>query len=253
MQYVGSKRKLVPYLTRLFAALRQPGQLYVEPCMGSCAVAAEVPNPRVLSDANLDLVLMTKAFVEGRTEWPYCPDEQTHREWKMRKSSAERGWVGVVFSYRARFFHTYNYLLTPDKVDRMRLRAIEFFKQLQGAEILHRDYFNVDLSQNALIYCDPPYAGTATYPGTLPFDHFKFWQWVAEASKGNLVFVSEYVAPKEFVCVKKFWTTVSLARNIRAEKLYVHPVHAERVLAAVADLDLKMKDEKEPVGAGDPE
>ncbi len=33
------------------------------------------------------------------------------------------------------------------------------------------------------------------------FDHPKFWDWCRKMSENNLVFVSEYKAPDDFICV----------------------------------------------------
>ena len=57
------------------------------------------------------------------------------------------------------------------------------------------------ICKNALIYCDPPYAGTTKYRfGS--FDSNSFWQWCRDMSKkGNTVIVSEYNAPDDFNCI----------------------------------------------------
>ena len=51
-----------------------------------------------------------------------------------------------------------------------------------------------------MIFCDLPYEGTTSYK-TGAFDHDKFWQWCRDMSKNNVVFVSEYEAPDDFICV----------------------------------------------------
>ena len=51
-----------------------------------------------------------------------------------------------------------------------------------------------------MIYCDPPYENTTSYK-TGSFDHPKFWDWCRKMSEKNLVFVSEYKAPDDFICV----------------------------------------------------
>jgi hypothetical protein len=48
--------------------------------------------------------------------------------------------------------------------------------------------------------CDPPYKGTTSYK-TGTFDHDKFWEWCRDMSKNNVVFISEYEAPDDFICV----------------------------------------------------
>ncbi|HUH58249.1 MAG TPA: hypothetical protein VL020_07065, partial [Pseudomonadales bacterium] len=49
--------------------------------------------------------------------------------------------------------------------------------------------------------CDPPYANTAGYK-TGDFNHEEFFSWCrVQAAKGNIVFVSEYNAPADFICL----------------------------------------------------
>ena len=62
----------------------------------------------------------------------------------------------------------------------------------------------MEIPDNSLIYCDPPYEGAETYRKHLclehmEFDHKEFWQWCRDRSKeGHTVFVSEYNAPEDF-------------------------------------------------------
>ena len=58
-------------------------------------------------------------------------------------------------------------------------------------------YENLDFI-NALIYCDPPYQGTSGYK-TGAFDHDRFFEWCRQQAKKNIVFVSEYNAPDDFI------------------------------------------------------
>ena len=71
---------------------------------------------------------------------------------------------------------------------------------LQGVKLIHGSYDEYSDFENCLIYCDPPYKGTTSYK-TGAFDHDKFWQWCRDMSKKNVVFVSEYEAPDDFICV----------------------------------------------------
>lgn len=70
---------------------------------------------------------------------------------------------------------------------------------IQGVEFIHGCYQDLETA-NALIYCDPPYQNTAGYK-TGDFDHDAFFEWCRKIAKQNLVFVSEYNAPDDFVQV----------------------------------------------------
>ena len=72
------------------------------------------------------------------------------------------------------------------------------------------DYFDVEIPDGAIIYCDPPYKGTAEYSEG-SFDHAKFWQWAREQSKTHKVYISEYQAPEDFKKILEFEQKSSLA------------------------------------------
>jgi DNA adenine methylase len=63
-----------------------------------------------------------------------------------------------------------------------------------------------------LIYCDPPYAKTTKYSSD--FDSSKFWDWVREMSKDNIVLVSECQAPDDFQSV----LDINVKRCVRSGK-----------------------------------
>ena len=75
-----------------------------------------------------------------------------------------------------------------------------------------------------LVYCDPPYQHPTTGYDAEPFDHAAFWQTMREWSKDNAVFVSEYNAPPDFVCVAERAKPSCLAgghkQSPRTERLF---------------------------------
>lgn len=82
-----------------------------------------------------------------------------------------------------------------------RLQSLERLQSLKtniDIKVFGFDFKNLDVPQNALVYCDPPYAGTSKYNG-VDFDSDRFWEWAREVSKQNLLAVSEYKAPDDFV------------------------------------------------------
>lgn len=97
------------------------------------------------------------------------------------------------------------------------------------------DWHTVLTRQNGKVVwmgqCDPPYKGTKTYNTSKNFDHDKFFEWCREQTKrGNVVFVSEYEAPEDFVCVWQQEVKSSLSANgvsggnkVSVEKLFKVP------------------------------
>lgn len=84
-----------------------------------------------------------------------------------------------------------------------RILELQQLQQLQQLELISGDYRDVKIPLGAVVYCDPPYKGTAEYSEG-GFNHKDFWDWVREISKTNPVYVSEYEAPDDFRVVLRF-------------------------------------------------
>jgi DNA adenine methylase len=78
---------------------------------------------------------------------------------------------------------------------------------------------------SSIIYCDPPYANTTKYSQSVEVQ--MFWDKMREWTKsGNVVFISEYNAPNDFIKISSSnkYTSIggSGSQNIRSDNLYVH-------------------------------
>ena len=97
---------------------------------------------------------------------------------------------------------------------------------LKGIEFKCQRYQDFDTSiKGALIYLDPPYAGTKIYgyANQEKMDYEHFWNWVRELSKENYVFVSEQNAPEDFEIVweQQVKRTTNKENNFKAvERLF---------------------------------
>ena len=93
-----------------------------------------------------------------------------------------------------------------------RLRSLENLQRLRSLENL--SYDEVDIEPGAIIYCDPPYIGTAEYiANDTTFDHQKFYDWCREKAKTNPVFVSEYHCPSDFKNIYEFERRQTLSKG----------------------------------------
>ena len=103
---------------------------------------------------------------------------------------------------------------------RMELQSLESLERLQSLESLERlqrlqsrntdeerhgrltytckPYNEVEIEPDSLIYCDIPYKNTVEYV-VGGFNHAAFYKWAH--NQQNLVMVSEYNMPSDFVCV----------------------------------------------------
>ena len=83
------------------------------------------------------------------------------------------------------------------------LQQLEQLERLEQLELYSKDYREVNIPDGAIVYCDPPYEGTAEYAEG-GFSHKEFWEWVRVTSKKNSVYISSYKAPDDFEVVLRF-------------------------------------------------
>lgn len=112
------------------------------------------------------------------------------------------------------------------------LERLESLQRLQSLQISQGSYENVVIKPNSVIYCDIPYKNTSSYnfnsnkkSDKNDFDYEAFYNWCKKQKE--LVIISEYSMPDDFICVNQIEKTVSLsggASNKATEKLFV-PKH----------------------------
>jgi DNA adenine methylase len=141
----------------------------------------------------------------------------------------EVGWIGIGCCYNGIFFGGYAGEITTktgikrNYIKEAKRNVLKQLPKLEEVEFIHSSYQNLEIPKNSLIYCDPPYEGTAKYK-TGNFNHAEFWEWCRNKTKeGHQVFISEYNAPKDFECVwsKEVKTTLNTSK-IDTEKLFVY-------------------------------
>lgn len=97
---------------------------------------------------------------------------------------------------------------------------------LKGIKFGCQNYWELAALANAVIYLDPPYAGTKIYgyANQPKMDYEHFWQWVRDISKDNYVFTSEQTAPDDFEVVweQEVKRTTNKTNDFKAvEKLFI--------------------------------
>ena len=87
-------------------------------------------------------------------------------------------------------------------------------------ECSSKDYKDVDIPDNSVVYCDPPYEGTAGYGDC--FDHAEFWEWAR--TREFPVYVSEMNAPDDFTAVFEYRKQGKFNGDsgARKERLFLH-------------------------------
>lgn len=113
------------------------------------------------------------------------------------------------------------------------LESLERLERLQSLERLDRlrvtslSYDEIDIPDDAVVYCDPPYHASdkTFYEGTASaFDHGAFYDWCVRVSKTNPIFISEYSIEDdrfEVVAEKQKITSMSSVKSFNVtERLY---------------------------------
>lgn len=82
------------------------------------------------------------------------------------------------------------------------------------------DYRKVQIPENSVVYCDPPYKDTHGYG--VEFDHDAFWEWCR--TRDFPVYVSEIKAPTDFKPVLTYEKQAKFSKDSgwREEGLFVH-------------------------------
>jgi DNA adenine methylase len=226
MHYLGgkfrSKKQICEYLKEVIE--KNDIKEYIEPFCGSLWITSELAKHDLdinytVSDSHKALIAMWKELQQG---WiPDFPDDLTELEkiydnlklTKHTESTPMHGFIGFACSFSGKYFGGF-------ARSRGRNHGQESWNSIRKNKLPHLSNFNFDCCdytkyngvKGALIYCDPPYAKTTKYSSD--FDSSKFWDWVREMSKDNIVLVSECQAPDDFQSV----LDINVKRCVRSGK-----------------------------------
>ena len=233
MRYTGNKTRLAKHLLPIILKDRKPNQWYVEPFVGGANMIDKVEGFRLGSDYNEHLIEFLKALQDG---W-LPPLRITKEEYLDIKNNQYRDskmtvWAGICCSYGGKWFggllndyqenkRNKNGKL-PNHQDEARRGLIKQIPNLTSIHFINSDYKELEIPPNSIIYCDPPYNGTLKYRDEIEYSYF--WNWCRQKDfEGHKIFISEYEAPNDFICVweKEVSNTLSKQRNFKStEKLF---------------------------------
>ena len=209
MKYMGSKNRIANELLKVVLKNREQEQWYVEPFVGGCNVIDKVDGNRMALDKSKYLIAMWKGLQDGNVGLNKIPKDiydkartEYNNGTNINFTDFEIGWIGFMASFNGRSFdggYNGNYTkrdYTSESIKNI-LPQIPLIKDIYFE---CTSYDNFCYPDDAIIYCDIPYKGTTSYK-TGAFNHPKFWDWCRKMSEKNLVFVSEYRAPDDFICV----------------------------------------------------
>ena len=228
MKYMGSKARFTKDILPIILKDRKPEQWYVEPFAGGMNAICEVKGNRIANDKNYYLIEMWKVLAKGvkyptdipKDLYDFARDIYNGREEKTLSDDLI-GWIGWMGSANGRFFDGGYSGKSNTKIGTVRDYIKEAISNIEkqlpkmvGVQFENKDYTELDIPNESIIYCDIPYQGTKQYSTSKDFNHSSFWDWCREKAKqGHTVFVSEYNAPDDFECVWQKEAKSSLSAN----------------------------------------
>ena len=213
MKYMGSKNRIAKEILPIILKDRKENQWYVEPFCGGLGTFDKVIGKRIGADKNKYLIAMWKGLQENRDK-PIEISKELYSKARTEYNNGTNiefddfmiGWIGWMASFNGRFFDGgySGKTATRDYVDEQIRNTLKQIPLLDGAIFTDKDYFELEIPSESIIYCDIPYQGTKQYSTSKDFNHLKFWQWCRDMTNlGHKVFISEYQAPNDFIC---FWS-----------------------------------------------
>lgn len=223
MKYVGSKNRLAKYILPFILKNRQSEeQWYVEPFVGGANLIDKVTGNRLGNDINPYLISLLIAIRDG---WipPESISEEKYNEVKDNKDFFPKELVGYIGfnSFGGKFFGGYcrNKDLTRDYWLEAKSNLLKQSLNLKGIIFTNLDYRDMEIPNNSIIYCDPPYSDSVGYGTTLHYG--EYYQWCRKQKElGHHLFISDYSAPSDFKFLWEKKVTVPIALNKDYKKNY---------------------------------
>ena len=230
---MGSKNRIAKHILPIILKDRKDGQWYVETMVGGANTIDKVEGNRIGADSNKYLISLLQHCEKGlSSELPNKISEEEYNHIKNNFNQYEDHLIahcGFNATFGAKWFGGYARARKVTGYDRDVIcgknSLIKASGALKGVFFKCSSYFDLIIPKNSIIYCDPPYAGTTKYKDK--FDSDRLWAWCrAKAKSGHKVFISEYNAPADFVCIWQQELKVSVAKEGKqktaVERLFVH-------------------------------
>lgn len=232
MRYLGGKTRNASWIVEEIGQ-RRSCRDYVEPFCGGLSVAVRVKDgPMFLSDVHPGLINLYRGLHDGTFIIPEktCTREEYNELRKSYdKTDPYHTMVGFGLSYSGKWWGGYDSYYDnrgeEGKTWGMLVRSLT--KKMQaipgGTEFNCIDYTELD-PVDSIIYCDPPYGDSTEYDFVGKFDHALFWDIMRRWSERNVVLISEYAAPRDFILIKEvdYKVQMCVEQKNRIERLFIH-------------------------------
>ncbi len=206
MKYMGSKNRISKYILPIILKDRKPDQWYVEPFVGGGNMIDKVDGGCIGADINEYAIEALRLIRDDLYAIPKSNKDANENMYRQYKNNPThhglKGYYGFALSYGGKWFGGWrrDKIGKRDYVAESYRAAVKQSPNLQNVCLAHSSYDELYIPDNSIIYCDIPYANTTKYKDD--FDHDKFWNWArCMGELDHSVYISEYNAPTDFICV----------------------------------------------------
>jgi DNA adenine methylase len=190
MQYLGGKARLASRIANEIHKVLSPDQPFYDVFCGAGHVVSKVQGTNRHANDIGPIVHLLEAVSNG---WE-PPTEVTYGEYyeakKLPTTDPMYSFAGYGCSFSGKLWR--GYARSNRETRNYARNAANSLKKsapgLQGVKFTNLNYLDLSIPDNAVIYCDPPYAGTTGYG--LEFKQDEFYKWVA--NQRCTVLISEY-------------------------------------------------------------
>lgn len=218
MNYMGSKRKIAPYIAGYInnIAMLEGIENYYEPFVGGANMitAVNIKN-RYGSDLNKYMIALFHKMQSNETLEFVDVDHDKYLDIKNNKDKYDDWFVG--YSSIVHTFMVSGAFNSYEKNEKQKIwnhnGIVKDIPKIKDINFQHCSYEQLEIKDKSIVYCDAPYINTKGYiTGT--FDFNKYYDWLTEVAKNNLVFISEYTMPDDrFICIDTFKIENQLSRQ----------------------------------------
>lgn len=229
MRYMGGKFRQSKAIAQCLKPYFNENTVYVEPFCGGMWSAARVcrdlrPRTVILNDVNKPLILMWEKCMKEGTDWlPQYPTKEEYELYKSRMDECDplTAYYGFGFSFGGAWFSSYIKPGTSHNGDQRKSiqKKVDVIKQC-GVILTNKSYANLDIPEESVVYCDPPYEGRTKAHHFGKFNYDEFWQWVRNLSRRCVVLTSCFDCPNDFKIVYTWGDTVHRYTGGKREKWY---------------------------------
>ena len=224
---MGGKSRISKQIAEILNSAINKDTPFVSLFCGSCAIESKVQaDVKILNDKHPYLIAMWQALQNGWTPPDVVTKEEYYRvKANMDENPALTGFIGFGCSFGGKWWGGYaKDKRGDDYCGQAKRGLLKDLVGIQSATFTCLDYHDVEIPDDAVVYCDPPYANTTGYT-VGQFDTNEFWDYMRQISKQCDVYISEESAPDDFECIwsKEKVRTLEKSDNVgrvKVEKLF---------------------------------